>query len=81
MTRSEFASWIQDTFLGTLDRAGPDCLGNIDDRLLFFMFPDGSRFDHPPFPQGDHAGKHPALGKVHVGQGTVLLMKLFERAQ
>jgi hypothetical protein len=35
---------MEDTFLATSDRSGPAYLGNVDDRLLIFLFPDGTRF-------------------------------------
>ena len=44
MTRPEFTAWIQEAFLQAPGAAGPDYLGNLDDRLLIFIFPDGSRF-------------------------------------
>lgn len=44
MTRRDFTFWMQEAFLEVPDHAGPDYLGNIDDRLLIFVFPDGSRF-------------------------------------
>ena len=39
---------------------------------------DGRRFDDSALLQGDHAGKHPTPGEVHMKQGAVLLVKLFE---